>query len=258
MTSRLVWHEAVEKARPAIFRIFTPSGSGSGFLLAKSATNDLIVVATALHVVEQANLWEQPIKLQHYESGKTFHLNESDRAIFTDEAQDTAAILFNRGDCDLTSPIKLSDPDKYLKVGVQIGWLGFPAVASGELCFFSGHVSSINKEQRRYLVDGVAINGVSGGPAIWIGANDMRIMGVLSAYIPNRSTGEALPGLAVVQDITQFHSVVDSMRSLDEAKEKESEVVPDTAASDGAVSKEAEAAPAPTEPPSDEAESDPA
>ena len=47
-------------------------------------------------------------------------------------------------------------------------------------------------------------------------------MGVMSAYIANRATGETLPGLTVVSNVDQFHEVSKLFQSVDEAKEKES------------------------------------
>lgn len=52
------------------------------------------------------------------------------------------------------------------------------------------------------------------------------LLGIVSAYIPNRATGDVLPGLAVVRDVTQFHKLVKDFKSLDEAKEEEEETPP--------------------------------
>jgi hypothetical protein len=46
-------------------------------------------------------------------------------------------------------------------------------------------------------------------------------MRVVSAYVPNRATGEVLPGLSVVRDVTQFHELAPSFASLDQAREAE-------------------------------------
>jgi hypothetical protein len=72
-----------------------------------------------------------------------------------------------------------------------------------------------------YLVDGVAINGVSGGPAFHLGEHFPIIIGVVSAYIANRVTGETLPGMCVVGDVTRFHEVINHFKSMEEAKKKE-------------------------------------
>jgi hypothetical protein len=136
---------------------------------------------------------------------------------------DTGVIVFDRADLKLPeASMPLVKPGYYLKEGVEIGWLGFPAIPNAGLCFFSGRISNWNQDQKRYLVDGVAINGVSGGPAFRCKSNTPEVAGVMSAYIANRATGETLPGVAVVQDVTQFHDIAERFKSLDEAKLQES------------------------------------
>lgn len=96
--------------------------------------------------------------------------------------------------------------DDAVRQGIQIGWCGFPAVAPNDLCFFAGHISAHLKDRRSYLVDGVAINGVSGGPA-FVRSNSsypVDVCGVVTAYIPNRATGETLPGVCWVQDVSSY------------------------------------------------------
>jgi hypothetical protein len=112
---------------------------------------------------------------------------------------------------------------KIKKVGVELGWVGFPAVSPRSLCFFSGRVSARMRNDKTYLVDGVAINGVSGGPAFSCSGNAVELVGVVSAYIANRATGEILPGLAVVQDVHQFQVLAKQLKSLDEAATKKAE-----------------------------------
>jgi hypothetical protein len=74
-----------------------------------------------------------------------------------------------------------------------------------------------------HLGDGVAINGVSGGPAFAMtdGDVDVQMVGVVSAYVPNRLTGETLPGLAVVTDCAEFHDMVAGFKSLEEAQSQQ-------------------------------------
>lgn len=207
---------------PHVVRIMTPESSGSGFLVSASADGETIAIATAAHVVTHAHYWEQPIRVEHKSSGKTVLLRTADRAIFPDNTKDTAAIVFNKGEFPFPEkPLSLSPEGKFLVVGNEIGWLGFPAVAPGDLCFFSGRVSNYRNRSKEYLVDGVAINGVSGGPAFWNGGNRVTLMGVMAAYIANRATGETLPGISVVSDIEQFHELSKIFKSLDEAKQKE-------------------------------------
>lgn len=214
------WSQAVEIIQPHVVRISTPGGSGTGFLISNGKNNDIAGVATAAHVVNHAHLWEEPIRIDHV--AKSIVVRHNERAIFLDTNRDTAAILFHRGELPLPqNPLPLAPKGMFLKVGNKIGWLGFPAIPSASLCFFAGNVSAWVDHQGAYLVDGVAINGVSGGPAFHIAEDNSAVivMGVVSAYMPNRATGEVLPGLSVVRDVTQFHELAPTFVSLDQARE---------------------------------------
>ena len=217
------WHEAIEQLEPFVFQIHTPDASGTGCLVSRSKTTPLCLVATAAHVVNHAHYWEEPIRLVHQASGATLLLRSQNRGINLDEATDTAAIAFEHGDLKLPlEMLPMTKLDHHIKPGVQVGWLGFPALARATLCFFSGHISSYLQDESSYLVDGVAINGVSGGPAFSCGVKTARLMGVVSAYIPNRATGLALPGVALVRDVNRFHALADTFKTLDEARAQQS------------------------------------
>jgi hypothetical protein len=225
--SHLEWVSAIEFVEPHILRIMTQDGSGTGFLVSHATTNPICAIATAAHVVKRAHYWEQPIRLEHKESGKSLLLRPADRAIFPDERKDTAAIVFAKSDFPLPSkPLDLAPEGKWLKIGVEIGWLGFPAVSPPDLCFFSGRVSCHWKTLEAYLVDGVAIHGVSGGPAFAIVGDRLTLIGVVSAYLANRATGETLPGLSVVTNVAQFQELSKTFKSMDEAKERETPPTP--------------------------------
>ena len=213
------WYQAIEQIKELVVRIWTPQGSGTGFIVSTSKKTPLCAIATAAHVIHHAHYWEEPIRIEHQSSGKTILLRAADRAINVQSADDTAGIVFVRGDIDLSeSTPPLTPKDKYFKPGVEIGWLGYPAIPRASLCFFSGHISAWIDSESAYLVDGVAINGVSGGPAFILPG---VLAGVVSAYIPNRATGESLPGLAVIRGVNQFHDLAQSFKNLDEAKAKE-------------------------------------
>jgi hypothetical protein len=215
------WHEGIEAVRPYVVRITTPRGSGTGWLVSRSRTSDLVGVATAAHVIDHAHYWEQPIRLHHISSGETVLLRAADRAIHLDESRDSAGIVFGLGNIPFpAATLPLITEGKFTRPGVEIGWLGFPAMANTDLCFFSGRISTFVESTEMYLVDGVAINGVSGGPAFRV-IGGVDIIGVVSAYIPNRATGEVLPGLAVVRDVTQFHDLANRFKNFDDAKARE-------------------------------------
>ncbi|MFD0724364.1 trypsin-like peptidase domain-containing protein [Lysobacter brunescens] len=217
------WYEAIDQVTPHVFRISTPDGSGSGWLVSRSQVDDLCVLATAAHVIDSAHYWEKPIRITHHQSGGTLLLRADQRAIIIDSAKDTAALIFNSGELHLpqNNP-QLFQRDYHLKPGNEIGWLGYPAVQGADLCFFQGHVSAYLDRETSYLVDGVAINGVSGGPAFAKWGDDVEMIGLVSAYIPNRATGVVLPGVALIRDINQYHDYADRVRNLDDAQAQQS------------------------------------
>ena len=213
------WHEAIDRITPHVFRISTPDGTGSGWLVSRSQQNDLCVLATAAHVIDSAHFWEKPIRITHHQSGGSLLLRADDRAVNVDSAKDTAAIIFNCRDLQVPQDNPtLFTRDYHLKPGNDIGWLGYPAVQGADLCFFHGHISAYLDSEESYLVDGVAINGVSGGPAFAKWGETVEMIGLVSAYIPNRATGIVLPGVALIRDINQYHDYADRVRSLDEAQ----------------------------------------
>lgn len=217
--SGIVWHQAVEIITPYIVRITTPQYLGTGFQITYASNNDICAIATAAHVIEHADDWQEPIRIQHMGSEESLLVLESDRAIILDLERDTAVILMNRNNLPMpASSPQMIEQGQYLKVGNDIGWLGFPAVSQSDMCFFGGRVSAWRESDNAYLVDGVAINGVSGGPAFFINDEVPEIIGVVSAYVPNRESGEALPGLAVVQGVEQFHELAPTFKSLEQAK----------------------------------------
>jgi hypothetical protein len=163
-------------------------------------------------------VFHQPARLP-----QSFLLKPEDRVIYIDYSKDTAAIVFNAGNLNLPAikPHDLIEEGNVIKVGVEVGWMGFPAIPPYKLCFFSGRISCLLESELAYLVDGVAINGVSGGPVIWLLYDNVRYIGVVSAYIPNRATGEVLPGLAVVRHVSQFHGLVRELKSLDDVRRQQ-------------------------------------
>jgi hypothetical protein len=221
------WQTAIETVKPYVVKILTPQGTGTGFLVSFPKDRRLFGVATAAHVVNHAHLWEEPIRLHHVGSGETVVLHHADRAIFLEENLDTAAVVFQNQSIKWPEKaLELIPVAVNLKIGNEVGWLGFPAISPANLCFFTGVASCWLENDRAYLVDGVAINGVSGGPAFHVAMDGvLRVIGVVSAYIPNRATGEPLPGLCVVRDVKQFQELSQRFATVGEAKRQESEPI---------------------------------
>jgi hypothetical protein len=145
--------------------------------------------------------------------------------IFVDYRNDSAVVFFLKGDLQLPEvPIALLPMDEPCSIGVDIGWLGYPVIEPFSLCFFAGTVSARQADRRAYLIDGVAINGVSGGPVFHCpNPEGAQIIGCVSAYHANRATGEALPGLLRAQDVSHFHQIAGQIRDIDEANIKKRE-----------------------------------
>lgn len=221
----MAWDETVGRLKPYLLRIETQSGSGTGFLFLYNEDKTWCGIATAAHVVADAEEWQQPIKLRKESGGESKLFKENERAIFIDHATDSAVVLCPAKDLALpTELIPLLPQDTALPIGTDLGWLGFPAIELDQACFFSGPISARREYRKAYLIDGVAINGVSGGPVFYCTpAHGVQIIGCVSAYIANRATGEALPGLLVAQDVSHFHDVANQIRSIDEANRKKAE-----------------------------------
>ncbi len=215
------WHNAINLVTPHVVKIETQVGHGSGFLAFYNMDSSFCGIATAAHVIAHADDWQQPIKIRSAAGGVPTFLQASDRVIYLDRATDSAILLFLKGELKLPErPIALLPMDTPCGIGSEVGWLGYPAIEPNSLCFFAGSVSA-RPNPSAYLIDGVAIHGVSGGPVFNCAeADKVQIVGSVSAYHANRATGEALPGLLRAQDVSHFHAVATKIRSIDEAHEQ--------------------------------------
>jgi hypothetical protein len=163
-----IWHAVYKDVEPCIVSISTQDGMGTGFLFAYNADRSIVAFATAAHVIEHAHDWKQPIKLRHYTSGHEIFIAADQRVVFIDRRRDSASLLIRTGDAKEAklpeAALPLLKADVVKRIGVDVGWAGFPLIAYPNLCFFTGCVSSILSGDDSYLIDGVAIHGVSGGP----------------------------------------------------------------------------------------------
>lgn len=216
------WHQVFKEISPSVVKIESPGSQGTGFVCLR--TDRFVGIATAYHVLQYADYWQQPIRVIH-QSG-TILLKEEERFILSGtDGRDSAILLFEEPS-DLDFPqklVQLLSPEKYPKVGVEVGWIGFPgAILSDNLCFFSGNISA--RIDSSYFIDGVAINGVSGG--LVIHKTNSAVIGTISAYIYNRATGEALPGLSVAEDVSNLHQIASEIKNLDEARAQQQTPAP--------------------------------
>ncbi|MCP4372657.1 MAG: trypsin-like peptidase domain-containing protein [Deltaproteobacteria bacterium] len=220
------WGIISSNVSPYIVKIETPSGHGTGFLCLYNDNRSLCGIATALHVVGHDDKWQRPIKLNHHSSNKTHFLRESNRIIFSNCETDSAIILFPTSSIPfpegLIPLLPLKEP---LGIGNEVGWFGFPSIAPYTLCFFSGRISAKQNSGKAYLIDGVAINGVSGGPVVsYTDTGKVQIIGFISAYSANRFGSDTLPGLSIAHDVSYFHNIIHKINSIDEAREKKQQI----------------------------------
>lgn len=222
------WNQIVDKIKPHVVKIKTPTGSGTGFLFMYNNDKSWCGIATANHVVNDIDEWKQPLKLIHQSSNKIEHyIEDKNRVIICDSKNDSAVILFHKPE-KLNFPgeiIRLRPLEEKLNIGSEVGWVGYPYLGENTLCFFSGNISARNDEKNFYLVDGVAINGVSGGPVLYSSeTNGVEIIGIMCAYMANRATGSTLPGLSVAQDVFHLHKSVAMIKDIDEARQKKEDL----------------------------------
>jgi hypothetical protein len=216
---RTPWHSIFEIVTPQIVRISTPRGFGTGFLLGRSPHGKFAGVATAAHVINEAHMWHEPIRLEHIASGKEIFLEHNKRGVRVDQNTDAAAIAFDSSLLNTLpqTPVPLMPKGKFLKIGNEVAWLGFPVNGMGKLCFFAGRVSSVLEKQQAYLLDGVIINGVSGGPVIAsFYDGSYNFLGVVSAYRPNINPDGAWPGLGVATSAANFYAALEEISALKE------------------------------------------
>ena len=218
------WHQVFERVQQHVVRIETPSGQGTGYFCLFNAEKTFVGVATASHVVEHAHTWNEPIRIVQGE--KHVLLNVNQRVILIDESKDSAVVMMKQPpQAELVIPqnlIPLIPNTKFLKIGTEVGWIGYPYIeGGGRCCFFSGKISSRDPEARSYFIDGVAINGVSGAPVVHKANGTIRIVGSITAYIVNRATGESLPGLSVAHHVSHLHKTAEMIKNIDESRKSE-------------------------------------
>lgn len=228
--SEKLWHSSVGTIQEYIVKIATPDGHGTGFLVPTPAgKNGLRCIATAYHVIRHAHRWSEPIRIIHPLSGRQIFLSPDQRNIVVSHDRDQAVIQLSAS--WLQPPrrdLKFSEEDRHYVAGVEAGWVGFPSVFPMSPCFFHGHISAYIDEDELYLVDGVAINGVSGGPVFVLDDEDEPIIiGLVTEYRPNCSTGQSLPGMSVMRSINpliKYYS--EELKKYKTAQLKAAEVTP--------------------------------
>lgn len=209
------WHDCVDEVSPHVFRIETPTASGTGFLAYRDKEN--LGIVTAAHVVRDAIAWGQLIKVRSSALSEPVTLVKGSRVAEIHSEIDSAFLACSLpdivGDALPKEPIEAVPLGESVVPGVQVAWLGYPYMVNTDRpCFFSGYVSAFASE--RYFIDGVAIPGVSGGPAFFHDGDpsSIRILGSITAYSPSRSGQEVTPGLMVADNCAHWYEVLKKVK----------------------------------------------
>lgn len=194
----LTWYEAAERVGRATYRLYTDHAMGTGFLLmvGKSPEQYSAILATAWHVVSDA-VEGTSLRVCDRTGKEVTRSRDGNIAVLEIGTEIDCAIVVITSEQEVFSQdllLPILPHEVQFRQGTEIGWMGYPAIVEPELCFFHGHVAGMLRKPPVYLVDGVAINGVSGGPVF---DNRCHLAGLVSAYLPNQVDEKTiLPGVS--------------------------------------------------------------
>ena len=199
------WEEVIPPLEPLVFRVHAADSVGTGFIIGLSRDDGgrHTMLVTALHVVEDVLGNDLPLGLVRSDGTDLSSLIAGPVRVYPvgPPECDTALLEVPTIEPLISPEALLPIPlETMLPRGADLGWLGYPGLVLPELCFFRGVVSGYQERPPIYFVDGVAINGVSGGPAF---DRSGLVVGLVSAYVPNQvAPGRTLPGLMIVTPLT--------------------------------------------------------
>lgn len=197
----------MDHAAKVAFQIIAGKSAGTCFAVsvgrASWSQSPHYMFATAWHVVEDIAGSDESLYMIAADGKTVCEAKAGCYAIFPlgSEAFDTALVMV-RSPEEIVSQsdlLPIFGPESQMPRGTEIGIVGFPGIVGSEFCFFKGMISGYLHDPPTYLVDGVAINGVSGGPAF---DNRAQVIGLVSSYIPNQiDANMTLPGLTTLVPI---------------------------------------------------------
>jgi len=204
---KLEWHKAVDKVEKITYRVYHGNTAGTAYIISIGSVQvdafKLTSFVTAWHVIEDLITKEESITFRSSNKKTEFTISKNNYSLtrLGPENYDSALITIRTNESILEEKdlIPMLPFGYMLPKGYEIGWLGYPGIVDPEICFFKGVISGYLYDPPTYLIDGVAINGVSGGPAF---DDRAHLIGLVSAYIPNTiSDTKTLPGLMALKPI---------------------------------------------------------
>jgi hypothetical protein len=156
-----------------------------------------IKIVTAYHVIEKFYQQKMPRLDLFFEKTKSIlSLSLSQTNFFVDLKRDLAVIEINTTEQFKILPYATQNT---WRAGKEAGWLGYPEIYPTELAFFHGYISINDKIYNRYFIDGVSIQGLSGGPVFVYDDNqNIEVIGIITHYLANiNHVGLSLPGLII-------------------------------------------------------------
>lgn len=218
----------IEIISPSVVKLQTQNGYGTGFIFWEN--QELCCIATASHVIEPAiqEGWEQPILITQYDGYPT-RVYPHDRWVVPRlDNGDSAAIIVRKETLKIPKQFIQLQEFESIPIGSKIGWLGYPNLIDPSIVrpsFFSGVISNVfSSPLNQYVIDGVSIHGVSGGPVFYLSNNcsDSFIIGSISSYHVNRvpvgNNIESWPGLLISHNVSVFKPVIEHLKTLEDAK----------------------------------------
>ena len=222
------WDSHCSEVMKHVVKIETYNGHGTGFHYA--TTKRLTAIITAHHVVWEANYWDHPIIISRPESEAEsekfrFDGQKEEISIYASEDQDCALILINHINgrsfsfpLDRLHFLKEIDEIENIRVGSQVGWIGFPQIHQPDQpCFFTGSISALG--EKSYIIHGVALPGVSGGPVFLEGevevdggsTSQLSVIGSITSRnpVPGSSQEGVLQGLSSAENLLFVDEIIE-------------------------------------------------
>ena len=182
------WDEVIDRVSPLVYRIYAGPSMGTGFVVSIARPQEeksfYTILATAWHVVEDIVGTNGDIELVSADKTRRFSsVDDNIEVLRLGKKVFDTALLRIKSDkpfIEQSDLLPMLPWESMLARGVEIGSLGFPGLVEPELCFFRGVIAGYLSTPPTYLIDGVTIHGISGGPAF-----DQRshIIGLVTAYI---------------------------------------------------------------------------